>query len=37
MMQNAGKLLEGLDMNKINGVVETLTGTLSKLGGATKQ
>lgn len=37
MMQNAGKLLEGLDMNKINGVVETLTGTLGKLSGATKQ
>lgn len=33
VMQKASKLLDGLDMSGINGMVDTLSGTLSKLTG----
>lgn len=36
VMQKAGKLLDNLDMSGINSMVDTLSGTLSKLTGAKK-
>ena len=36
VMQKASKLLDGLDMSGINGMVDTLSGTLSKLTGGKK-
>jgi len=33
MMQKAGSMLEGLDMDKIGGMAEKLTGIMGKLGG----
>ena len=32
MMQKAGKMLEGLDTNKIGGMIEGLKGKMQKLG-----
>lgn len=37
VMQKASKLLESLDMSNINGMVDTLTNTLSKFGGGNKK